>query len=78
MEYETAGDPMSELKWTRKTTDKISIQLQSVGISVSSTTVGKILKKLGFSLKSNVKKISSGGKPKTLEQEEKRGINWQF
>ncbi|GAH03430.1 unnamed protein product, partial [marine sediment metagenome] len=43
MEYETAGDPMSELKWTRKTTNKISIQLKSAGISVSSTTVGKIL-----------------------------------
>jgi hypothetical protein len=78
MEYETAGDPMSELKWTRKTTDKISIQLQSVGISVSSTTVGKILKKLGFSLKSNVKKISSGGKPKTLEQEEKRDRQFKY
>ncbi len=72
MEYETAGDPMSELKWTRKTTEKISIQLQSVGISISSPTVGKILKKLGFSLKSNVKKISSGGKTMTIEQQEKR------
>ncbi len=78
MEYETAGDPMSELKWTRKTTEKISVQLQSVGILVSSTTVGKILKKLDFSLKSNVKKISSGGKPMTLEQEEKRDRQFKY
>ena len=62
MKYETAGDPMSGLKWTRKTTNKISKQLESAGISVSSTTVGKILKKLSFSLKSNVKNISNGVK----------------
>ena len=61
MKYETAGDPMSGLKWTRKTTEKISQELASINIKVSRTTVGKILKKLGFSLKSNVKKISNGG-----------------
>jgi hypothetical protein len=72
MEPETAGDPMSGLKWTRKTTSKISKQIASDGISVSPTTVGKILKKLGFSLKSNVKKISSGGKSMTKPEQEKR------
>ena len=54
MEPETAGDPISGLKWIRKTTGKISKQLKSIGVSVSSTTVGKILKDLDFSLKSNV------------------------
>lgn len=29
MEYETAGDPISGLKWTRKTTVKISQELVS-------------------------------------------------
>ncbi len=60
MEYETAGDPISGLKWTRKTTEKIAQELFSIGINVSKTTVGKILKKLKFSLKSNRKKISNG------------------
>ncbi|MEA2077783.1 MAG: ISAzo13 family transposase [Candidatus Marinimicrobia bacterium] len=78
MEPETAGDPMSGLKWTRKTTKKISKQLESVGTSVSSTTVGEILKKLGFSLKSNVKKISSGGKSMTLEEQEKRNKQFEY
>ena len=65
MEYETAGDPMSGLKWTRKTTAKISKELSFSGIDVGRTTVGKILKQLNFSLKTNAKKISSGGKPAT-------------
>lgn len=51
MKYETAGDPMSDLKWTKKTTQKISDALDTIDIKVSKTTVGKILKDLGFSLK---------------------------
>ncbi len=35
MKYETAGDPMSDLKWTRKTTAKIADELAFVNISVS-------------------------------------------
>ena len=30
MEYETAGDPMSDLRWTRKTTQKIADELASI------------------------------------------------
>ena len=62
MKYETAGDPMSDLKWTRKTTAKIVDELALIGIPVSKTTVGKILKSFNFSLKTNVKSISNGGK----------------
>ena len=78
MKYETAGDPMSGLKWTRKTTNKISKQLESAGISVSSTTVGKILKKLSFSLKSNVKNISNGGKSMTIKEQGKRDEQFEY
>lgn len=78
MEPETAGDPMSGLKWTRKTTRKISKQIESVGIFISSTTIGKILKQLNFSLKSNVKKISSGGKSMTLKEQEKRDKQFEY
>ena len=42
MKYETAGDPMSDLKWTRKTTEKIADALDTIDIKVSKTTVGKI------------------------------------
>jgi len=78
LEYETAGDPMTGLKWTLKTTDKISLELSLAGISVSSVTVGKIVRDLGFSLKSNVKKISNGGKKKTREEEEKRDAQFNY
>jgi hypothetical protein len=41
MERETAGDPISGLKWTRKTTEKIARQLKRLGITVSRNTVRK-------------------------------------
>jgi len=78
MEYETAGDPMSDLKWTRKTLQKISDQLARLNIHVSKTTVGVILKKLGFSLKSNSKKVSHGGKPQTKVQLKKRNDQFEY
>ena len=31
MEYETAGDPMTGLKWTRKTTQKLTNELKALG-----------------------------------------------
>ena len=66
MKYETAGDPMSDLKWTRKTTAKIVDALALIDITVSMPTVGKILKNLNFSLKTNVKSIAN-----SLIQQEK-------
>lgn len=65
MKYETAGDPITGLKWTRKTTEKIARELFSFGISVGRTTVSKLLKKLGFSLKVNHKKKALGAKTTT-------------
>jgi hypothetical protein len=78
MEYETAGDPMSDLKWTRKSLQKISEQLARINIHVSKTTVGQILKKLGFSLKSNGKKVSHGGKPRTKSQHKDRDGQFEY
>lgn len=60
MEFETAGDPVSGLKWTRKTTQKVACELSKLGIVVCGKTVGRILKELGYSLRVNHKKISSG------------------
>jgi len=64
MEHETAGDPMTGLKWTRRTTEKIARELAHLGgIEVSANTVGRILKELGYSLRVNHKKVSSGTGP---------------
>lgn len=78
MEYETAGDPMSGLKWTRKTTEKISKELASINIKVGRTAVGKILKFLEYSLKSNSKKISNGGKLVSKEEQSKRDMQFNY
>jgi hypothetical protein len=58
MQAETAGDPMTGLKWTRRTTAKIAEELKSFGIDVSSKTVARLLKQLGFSLRVNQKKVA--------------------
>jgi hypothetical protein len=68
MENETAGDPMTDLKWTRRTTSKIARELAKTGIGVSPNTVGRILKELGYSLRVNSKKISSGSRADRNEQ----------
>lgn len=60
MEYETAGDPVSGCKWTRKTTAKIAKELRRNGIDVSAKTVARLLKKMNFSLRVNVKTLESG------------------
>jgi len=62
MKYDTAGDPISGLKWTRKTTRKIANELKAININVSDKTVAKILKEMGYSLRVNQKSIESGGK----------------
>ena len=78
MRYETAGDPISGTLWTRKTREKISVELASIGISISKTTIGKLLKKMDFSLRSNSKKISNGGRKTTKEEAEKRNNQFEF
>jgi hypothetical protein len=60
MEKETAGDPISGLKWTRKTTAKVACELCRLGIEVSRSTVGRLLRKMGFCLRTNHKTVSCG------------------
>jgi len=60
MKYETAGDPVSGCKWTRKTTAKIARELKRMGIRVSANTVGRLLKKIDYRLRTNLKSLESG------------------
>ena len=55
MDENTAGDPMSLLKWTGKSTRKIADEMTRKGYPMSSVTVGRLLKDMGYSLQSNVK-----------------------
>jgi len=50
---ETAGDPMNEQKWIRTSTHELSKRLTETGHKVSASTVCRLLKKMGFSLKVN-------------------------
>jgi hypothetical protein len=68
MEYETAGDPVSGLKWTRKTTRKISRELAACGLRVSPNSVARLLRSKGFSLRVNHKKVSRGSPPERDRQ----------
>jgi hypothetical protein len=76
MRYETAGDPMTGLLWTRKTLDKVCNELAAAGVSVSPKTVSKLLKDLGYTLKCNSKKVANGGR--TLSRKEQETIDEQF
>ena len=58
MTHETAGDPMTGLKWTHKTTARIATELQTGGIDVSPRTVARLLGSMGYSLRVNHKKLS--------------------
>ena len=58
MRAETAGDPMTGLMWTRKTTVKIAEELQNAGIDVGPRTVSRLLWQMGYSLRVNHKKLA--------------------
>ena len=63
MEHDTAGDPITGLKWTRKTTEKIAEVLQEIGIPVSANTVARLLYQMDFSLRVNRKQIATNSSP---------------
>jgi len=58
MQPETAGDPITGLKWSHKTTAKVAAELQASGIDVSPRTVARLLDSMGYSLRVNHKKLS--------------------
>ena len=60
MAHETAGDPVSGLKWTRRSTERIAAELRALGIAVCARTVARLLKQMDFSLRVNHKKRCCG------------------
>ena len=58
MADDTAGDPMTGLRWTHKTTEKIREALKAANIHLSRTTVARLLKRQGYSLRVNSKQIA--------------------
>ena len=54
----TAGDPISGLKWTRKTTRKLAEELKGKEFHVGHSTVPRLVRKLRYTLRSNQKRLS--------------------
>lgn len=57
MKHETAGDPVTGCKWSRKSTYTIARQLKRLKISLSASTIGRLLKVQHFCLHKNRKNI---------------------
>lgn len=63
VEPETAGSPMSEQKWVRSSLRQLSKNLKAKGHPACPKTVGRLLKKLKYSLKVNVKRLAGSQHP---------------
>ena len=63
MEETTAGDPMSLLRWTSKSTERIAQELAERGHTISGETVRRRLVELGYSLQANRKSKEGSHSP---------------
>lgn len=63
MENITGGNPMSFVKWTNKSLHKIEKELKRKGHSISYRTIGRRLKKMGYSLQANKKSFEGSSHP---------------
>jgi hypothetical protein len=68
IEGETAGDPMSDQKWQRSSLRRLSSELTKDRHPVSHTTVRRLLVKMKYSLKANVKRLSGASHPDRNQQ----------
>jgi DNA-binding phage protein len=59
----TRGDPMSPLRWTSKSTEKLAAELNAEGFTIGADTVGTMLKAQGYSLQSTRKTKEGGDHP---------------
>ena len=60
---ETRGNPMSLLRWTSKSTAHLAKELVRQGFEISDDTVGRLLKRLGYSLQAPAKQKEGTAHP---------------
>lgn len=63
LEETTAGDPMSPLKWTSRSTRALAEELTHRGHPMSWVTVARLLREMGYSLQASVKTIEGPQHP---------------
>jgi hypothetical protein len=51
LEYDIAGDLVTDLKWSPRTADKIAMALGDFGVLVSPNTVARLPHQMGYSLR---------------------------
>jgi hypothetical protein len=64
----TAGDPITGLHWTHKTTRKLAEQLCRAGVPLSHSTVARLLRQAGYSLRTNRKRLARTHEPERDRQ----------
>lgn len=64
----TAGDPITGLKWTKKTSRKLSRELKHQGYQVGADTVRRLMKAQGYVLRANRKRLSKKRDPERDRQ----------
>jgi hypothetical protein len=68
LEDATAGDPMTGLLWTHRSTRKLAKALRERGIEVSPNTIARLLHAAGFSLRTNRKQLAEATDPDRDQQ----------
>ena len=66
--YDTAGDPITGVKWSRRTTAKVALALGDFGIDVSPNTVARLLRQMGYALRVNHKQLPPDASPDRNQQ----------
>ena len=63
LEYDTGGDPITGVKWSRRTPARVAMALGDYGISVSANTVARLLEQMGYALRVNQKQLATDTSP---------------
>lgn len=71
---EVAGDPMGGQTWVRSSARKLGRRLREKGFPVSNTTVWRLLKRMGFSMKTGVRKRRGASRDPAARDEQFRYI----
>ena len=83
VEATTRGDPESPLLWTARSLRNLAKAMKDLGYPMSNSTLSRLLKKLGYSLQSNAKRLEGKQHPdrnaqfehiaETVRQQHERG-----
>ena len=68
LESEAAGDPEGRSRWVRASLDELKRQLSALGYRVGRTTISRMLKDKGYSLRVNAKMKAEASHPRRDEQ----------